>query len=488
MILRMFNYIKTIKILPLLLVLCAFIISVVNYYLFISYFSGQLDKSTNFLILVIINTLLIITLFIYIIYQLFNFFKFYHNNKFVFKFKVKIISIISTICIISILFFILFTFSFFSLNNKLWVNNTLEQGFNASLDVSNLYIEDSKNNIINDITNMRNLVEQKIKLLVTQPIQFDQKFLTDAKILSLSEAVMFFYNEGDKIKIISQTNFNFLPKAQNLDIKKYADLASNAQVIFNKKDSYIRALIKLNNLPNSYLLVGRYMSNEILRNIKDINIENNHYLTLQEQVKDIREKFYLLFILTILLILCSIFILTIHYSTKFFLPILDLILATRKISSGNYNIILDNKNHTEEVSVLLKSFNRMSKSLQRKHSDLNLSLHKFSQESLFLKSVIGSLPVSLLIIDLSLKIKLFNKATKLLLEKNNQDLQDSNINKIITDINILIDRLHNSNMEYISDKVIITNNKGEKKKLSILLSIENSAQEINGYVIMLLED
>jgi two-component system nitrogen regulation sensor histidine kinase NtrY len=486
MIFKIFDYIKEIKILPLLLVLCALIISVINYCLFVSCFSQPLDNSLNFILLISINILTIIILFCYIIYQLYSFFQFYHNNKFVFQFKLKIISIISVISVVSILFFIIFTFSFFNLNHKLWVNNTLEQSFDASLDVSQLYIEDSKNNIINDITHMRELVEKKIKLLVTQPLEFDQKFLYDAKILSLSEAVMFFYN--DKMKIISQTSFNFLPKAQNLDMTQYSNIDMNAQVIFNKENSYIRALIKLDNLPNSYLLVGRYMSNEILRNIKDINIESNHYLTLQEQVRDIRQKFHSLFILTILLILCSVFILTIYYSTKFFLPILDLILATRRISSGNYNVILGKKDHTEEVSVLLKSFNRMSKSLQRRHNELNLLLHKSNQESGFLKSVIGSLPVSLLIIDLSLKIKLFNKATKLLLEKNNQDLQDINISNIITDINILIDRLHNSNMEYISDKIIITNDKGEKKKLSILLSIENSGKEINGYVIMLSEE
>ena len=329
-----------------------------------------------------------------------------------------------------------------------------------------------------------------LKCLLLVPLEFNNKFLKNSEMLSLSEAVIFFYNKKDNsIKIISKSRFSFLPTIDKLDLQQYHyDKDNNYHLIFHEDNNYIRSLIKINALPNTYILVGKVINDQMLRYINNINLEGDNYYKLKGDVEYIKSKFYLFFTLTIFLILFSIFLLTIYYSTKFFLPILDLISATRKVSEGNYSSLLATNNSTKEVLALLKSFNRMTKSIARKTNDINLSLHIANNEARFLKSIFGSLPFSVITVDLSLKIKLFNKSARGLLTSinNKENLQNSNISEFFLDINSFIDKLHISSSNYISDKVTIKLSNNQKQELSMLLSVKSSIKEIDGYIIILL--
>ena len=174
MILKIFDYIQKHKIekfLPAFLVGLSIITSMVNYFSFTSLFSLEKINNILFIMLVCFNVILIALLLIYIIYQLFNFFKFHHRNKFIFHFKIKILLIVTAICMISILFLILFSLSFFKLNSQILLGNIVDQSFNKSLQLSELYIDEQKQEIINDINNIKYFAEKNAKMLITSTIR-----------------------------------------------------------------------------------------------------------------------------------------------------------------------------------------------------------------------------------------------------------------------------------------------------------------------------
>ena len=490
MISKIFNYIrqcKSIIFIPIYLISLSVILCILNYLAYISLFFSEKIDNYAFLMLISMNIIVIISLLIYIIYQLSNFFKFYYKSKFILNFKIKIILVTTTICLVSILFIILFSFSFFKLNSKILVSNIIDKNFAQSLQISEIYIKEQKQNMINNIINVRNFAEKNAKLMINKPLDFDNKFLQRGEMLSLSEIVIFFYNKKNKTKqVISKSEFSFFPIIEKMDIQQYNfDDDNQYNVIFKKSNNYIRVLTKINTLPNTYILIGKVINDKIFEHINNIDVENANYIDMQQEIEYIRGKLYLLFTLTILLILFSVFLLVLHYATRFFLPILDLLSATRKVSQGYYNNLLDVSNSAKEITVLLKSFNRMTKNIERKSNDINLALHIANNETRFLKSVIGSLPISLLVVDLSLKVKLFNKEAGILLAQNNKKLKNMDISEILLNINILLDKLHNSSDHYINDRAIVKSFNDNNKELPILLSVKSSFKEIEGYIIIL---
>jgi len=445
---------------------------------------GEMGKEFP-LFLILIDLALIAIIGGYLIYRVRKFVLAKKKDLFTFKFQTKIVLILSSFCIVPVFLVFLASASFFNISTKSWFSGVVEQALNESLEISSIYVDEHQEGISDDLFYMKKFAEKNTKQILLDPSQFDSSFSGQAATLSLTEAVVFVFNkQNHSTKILSKTPFSFFPSVDKFDFDShYQPNELGYSLIFNEDDNYIRAMTEVSTMPNTYIIVGRLISDKVIRHVKNAQDAHSDYNQLKNQIKKIQAQSVFVFILIMLLIILAVTLLAVNYSSKIFLPIVDIVLATRKVSQGRYNIRIDTKNKTEEIGVLVRSFNHMVKLLGQKNSDLNLSNQIISSKKQFLETVLGNLPAATFVLDVNKNIKLFNKAGKALFP--DRTLNNSDITVIFPEITKIIEKLHNSPDVSVSEKVEVKISK-KTAKLYIFVSIEKSGGEINGYIVNIL--
>ena len=478
----MFKKLKIENYIVITVAIITLIIGLVNYFTAINISSSPETPSLFPKKLIIIDLILLLSIIAYIAYKVSVFFKAKEADLFTFKFQTKIIAIIGSLCILPILIITIFSLSFFKLDTELWFNDTTKKSLEESLEISDIYIAEHKESLADDLFNMKKFAEKNSKELLLNPSEFDNSFAGNAAMFSLTEAVIFLYNaEEDNLKILSKTPFSFFSAMEKLDFKnefKPNDLGYN--LIIDNDDNYIRAIAPIETIPNTYILVGKLLNDTVIRHIKNAQAAHKNFNNTQANLDNLKKQFYIVFILIIALIFFAVILLTIYYSAKIFLPIMDIVLATKKVAQGKYNISLDTKNSNKEIATLLKSFNSMVRLIGQKNSDLNMSHQITNSKKEFLETILGSLPSATIVLDISNRVKLFNKSAKNLFSAHN--LNNGDMNMICPEILDVIEKLHKSPNNIAQDRVSLKINH-QIQTIHILAAIEKSDGEINGYIL-----
>lgn len=465
-----------------ILAILTFAIGLVNY-LTVIQISSQKEIGHSFPVyLMIIDMILIISLISYITYKAYHFLKSKKKDLFTYRFQTKIVLIFGSICVFPVIIIIIFSLSFFNFSTKSWYNDIVNIALNESLEISNIYIDEHHEGVRDDLFSMKKFTEKNTKMILLNSNKFDSNFSGNAAMLSLTEAVVFLYNKEKKsIKVLSKTPVSFFSSIEQLNFEqsfKPNDMGYN--LIFDEDDNYIRAIAPIKTIPNTYILVGKLMNDKVIRHIKNAENANSNYYQMKGEIDGIKEQFYIVFILIIALIFLSVILLAIYYSSKIFLPIMEIVLATRQVSQGKYNISLDTQNSNEEMAVLLKSFNRMVRLIGKKNSDLSMSHKVVSTKKEFLETILGALPAATIVLDVKKVIKLFNKSARRMF--SGQNLNNADMSLICPDLVKILDGLHDDPDEIISDSFNIRIN-NKSVKLHVFASIEKTNNEINGYIL-----
>ncbi|MFZ8864385.1 MAG: HAMP domain-containing protein [Rickettsiales bacterium] len=407
------------------------------------------------------------------------------KDLFVFKFQTKIILFFSSICILPVFIVLIFSAYFFHFSSKSWFSGIVDHTLSESLAISEIYIAEQQKEIVDDLFQIKKFVEQNTTKILLEPAQFDHIFSGKAANLSVTEAVIFMYNDEDNsITILAKTAFSFFPSVENFDFKKqYKPNELGYSVILGADDNYVRAIIEVGTMPKTYIMVGKLISDKIVGHVKNAQDANSNYKKLKANIGKVKSQSIIIFCFIIILIILSVILLAFNYSSRIFLPLVDMVLAIRKVSQGRYNIRIKNTSKSEEIGVLIRSFNHMVKLLGHKNSDLNLSNQIISAKKQFLEVVLGNMPVAIFVLDVNKKVKLFNKSAKALFK--DKTLTNIDLLVLLPELSGLIDRLHISPDGFVHQDLVV-NISGVKVKLSVYISIEKLDDEINGYIVNIL--
>ncbi|TYB31394.1 MAG: hypothetical protein FXF47_04450 [Candidatus Mcinerneyibacterium aminivorans] len=287
--------------------------------------------------------------------------------------------------------------------------------FSTILIIKNYY-DDIKTYLSNDI-------KERKKLIVSK--------LNEQGKYKLSEVEHI--NEREKQNLI-----NFI----NKDIKNWYIFSGPKRVLsynedvfkVNLKQSYLTNEIFNKLEQNNEYLNYNFKKNKIIYYFKNTQFKENIFkinINLSKINKEIFiDNLYLFMFFNIILIV--ILILFILYITRNFLnPIVDLIIATKKVSYGKFDYNIKSKSIIPEMKILLVNFKSMVSRLKALKNNL-----KENQD--FLNDIIESLPIGAIIYNKNLKINLYNEKIK---QNINKKIKKRDISKLFDyDINFRVEK------------------------------------------------
>jgi len=151
--------------------------------------------------------------------------------------------------------------------------------------------------------------------------------------------------------------------------------------ITDSKTNRTTALIKLENLIDTYLYVVKFMDPRVIQYLKDTEQAVNFYYNVENKKTGIKITFGLIYLLLVTLLLFFSVIIGINFASRLTKPIVNLINASEKISSGDLNTKVPLVDSDEEIKKLNENFNLMIDKLKKQQDKLLTSERHIAWEN-----------------------------------------------------------------------------------------------------------
>ncbi len=461
-----------------LVVLSLFFVIITHYKIYVSNI-GDIAKPVPTALLAL-NIIFIILICSLIGLRIRNFVSKYLHENSKNKLQRKIINIIILFAVLPPLLCITYFYIYFSNSSKMWFNNAIDKSLKDSLEISKIYVDENKARLKDNLFELKRFAEKNTDILLSNPIKFEKKLSALAASRSITEAVVMINNK-DKNKILSKTSFSFYPSVENFNIQKdYQPNELGVSIIIDDDDNYMRAITKLDNMPNTYILLGILINDKVIMHIKNVEGANKDYNILKSNIKTTQKQFLTSFTILSFLVIISLILLFIIFISKYILPLLEVINGMQKIADGNYTVKLDKSNKNTEISLLFSSFNKMVTLIAQKNSDLSYSMKLSESKKDFLEYILGSLPSGVIYINTEKNITLYNQLASDLLEK--ETLNGVYIYDVFIGIEKLIKHAE-SHPDQIHNEVISVKSNSKTVKINTSIAIDFSNGEIRGFII-----
>ena len=396
-------------------------------------------NNLNLQILLLVDALLLITLFIIIFRKIYKILINKKKGKSGSETSFKYVIFFSTTALIPSILIAIFSLFLFNVVIQKYFEKQIKTVVNTSAEVAKNYVEETKKSIQADILLIINDLNSKSSLYYVYPNQF-LKVLTTQRLLRRLDEIYLLDSSGNIIMSnVANVNFEFVPPPD----EAFARTLNGIPVrITDPATNRISALVKLDSFIDTYLYIARFMEPRVINYLKQSNEAISFYYSVQNQKTGIKITFAVIYVLIVSLLLFLSVTIAINFASRLTKPIINLISASEKISLGNLDAQVPNIDVDKEFEMLNKNFNLMIKKLKQQQVKLLFTERHKAWENVA-KKLAHEIKNPLTPIQLSIdriKEKYFDKIGD---DKENFLNYLNTINKQIKDIESLLNEFSN---------------------------------------------
>jgi two-component system nitrogen regulation sensor histidine kinase NtrY len=332
----------------------------------------------NFKILISIDLILLLLFFILIIREIYTVLRNKKSAKLGAETSFRYLTFFSITTLLPSILIAVFSLFLFNVGLQKYFDNKIKLVVNNSAEVARNYIQEKRNSIEADILLMALDINNQSKLLYNNPKQF-QNILGSQRLLRRIDEVHLVDSSGEIVMSnIFDPSFDFIPPPEEAFTKS---LTGKPVRIFDAETNRTSALIKLDNFIDTYLYIVKFMDPSIIRHIRQTGDAISFYYSVQDRKTGIKITFGIIYVLIVTLLLFFSIVVSINFASRLTKPIINLIGASEKISSGDLNAKVPNISSDTEIEKLNENFNSMIDKLKKQQDKLLLSERHLAWES-----------------------------------------------------------------------------------------------------------
>ncbi|HJT11636.1 MAG TPA: PAS domain-containing sensor histidine kinase, partial [Dongiaceae bacterium] len=357
-----------------------------------------------------------------------------------------------------------------------WFSPAVRDALGSSVNVSQVYVNEHKANILVDIGYIAENLQR-------DPSLFDEKkqIIVDRLVARLgslatsrSVRVYLFDGQGRQISRTAEPGFQD-PAPTPAEIAE----ARDGVVVTNPRPELITALVPLRMLTDAYLMVVRVVDPEVLSYYTRNRSAVVEYNRLDQNRQDVQYAFFVVYALVALLVLLGAIWAGIWAANRLVRPISTLIAAADRVSEGDLEAQVPVEREDDEIGTLGRTFNRMTQQLVAQRADLVDANRQLDQRRRFTETVLSGVSAGVVGVDQDGKITIVNRAAARLLDAEVQDMEDSFYAASMPELAALIRRAMEEPVGRASGEVQVK--RGAKTRtLSVQVASEKDAQ---GFVV-----
>ena len=373
----------------------------------------------NLQYLLIINIILLFSLFIFIFLEIKKAIKNDIDNDGL-KSNKKYITYFALFTLIPSVLISIFSLFLFSFALEKYFDRKVTTVVNNSYELARSYVEEIKNKIQSEIVLIAFDVNKSKKFLNDNTDEY-KRFLNTQKII----------RDVDEIHIIDLNKEILFTSLETSQIyKPPVDKALNLVLdddrplkIINAPENISASIMRLQNYDNRFLYVVKYLDENISRYLNESQEAINFYYTVEEKSTGIKISFAIIYIIVVSVLLFVSISIAIRFSSRFFRSINNLIYASSSIGDGNLNAKVPEVKTDKDLELLNKNFNLMIDRLKNQQEKLIINERHEAWESLARK-LAHEIKNPLTPIQLTID-RLRNKYSNLLESKESKNFEEN---------------------------------------------------------------
>ncbi len=459
----------------------AALISGVATYNIITQNSGALAVDSEMvLLLILVDLVLLLGLGVVISYKITKLWLARRRGSVGSRLQTRIVALLSLVAILPTIAVAIFSALFFYAGVQAWFNERVGTALNESVAVAESYLAEHKEIIRTDALAMAYNLSRQAPELISNSKRFDTFVSNYAALRSLTEAVVF-----QRGNILGKTPLSF---SLIFDVESLTDdvlaRAGEGEVVLLTSDTEnrVRALIKLNNFFDTYLLVGRPVDSKVLAHVEQTKGSAAEYQRLKNNISGLQIKFSILFIGVALLLLLATIWVGMVFAAELVKPVNELVSATERVKAGDLQARVTERPHNDEIGTLGRAFNRMTDQLEKQRAELIEVNRQIDTRRHFIEAVLSGVSAGVIALDSHKHITLANRSAINLLHTTSEALQQQLFSDVFPEMKTLIKQAEKTPEKAIQDEIHLTRN---NRKMTLLVRIvaEELGHAINGYIV-----
>ena len=332
----------------------------------------------NLQIVLIADLVLLVFFFVLIIRETYKILNERRKGQIGSQTSLRYILFFSTTTLLPSILIAIFSLILFNVGLQNFFDNKIKTAVNNSAEVAKNYVDQTRNSIEADILLIFLDLNSQSALYYENPKQF-LNLLTSQRLLRRLDEVHLLDSSGNIIMSnIVDPSINFVRPTEEAFTRS---LDGRPVRIIDSRTNRTSALVKLNNFIDTYLYVVKFMDPKLINYLKQTGEAVSFYYTVQESKTGIKITFAVIYLLIVSLLLFLSIILSINFASKLTLPIINLIGASEKISSGDLDTKVPLIETDSEFKKLNENFNSMITKLKKQQNILLMSERHKAWES-----------------------------------------------------------------------------------------------------------
>ncbi len=389
----------------------------------------------NLQYLLILDVTLLVIFLILLIRETSKLFSQYLKKKTGSKTSLNYVLQFSLFAFIPSLIVAVFSLILFNVALQKYFDQKITSAVNNSYEVAKNYIEESKRSVEADIFLISTDLNKYYNVYFSNPVKFKQ-FVRTQRLL----------RKIDEIYLIDSTGSILLKDVNNNDVEfkvpsdeYFNDALEGKPVPIDRSEEKKTAfMVKLNNYIDTYLYITKNVQPQLLNYLDATEQAVNFYYTVENNRTGIKITFAIIYIIVVSMLLFLTIVLAIAFAGRLTKPIINLISASKSISSGQLDSKVPDIESDEEIKILNQNFNNMIDRLKIQQDKL-LVAERFSAWETVARKLAHEIKNPLTPIQLSIDRLRDKYSEKLKDEKNEFTKYLETINRQIIDIKKLVD-------------------------------------------------
>lgn len=393
------------------------------------------------------------------------------------KLHSRIVAMFSLLAIAPTILVAGFSAIFFNIVIQSWFNERVETAIDESIAIAQAYLGEHKKVISVNAQAMAAELAPIVPYLLSESEELNQKLRDEVELRALDEAIVFNRNQ-----VLGRSRFSFPFRADFIPGKDLEDAKSTSVLYASEENQRVRALVAINPVTETYLLVGRSVEPTVLTRIKNAEKAEQEYKRLEAQGSNIALKFAAIFVGIAILLLLAAVLGGLFFANKLARPIRHLIQASDEVCKGNLSVRIAEEEETEELSSLTSAFNRMTSQLESQRDEIMIANEQLDTRRQFTEAVLAGVSAGVVGLDAKGNIHLPNHSACKLLGIDLNAKIGKKLIKVIPEMAPLFKEIKEIGTDFI-EKQITLNRDGYGHTLLVRLSLENTRNKLTGYVV-----
>jgi len=324
----------------------------------------------NLKALLIVDLILLGLFFGLIVREMYKLLKERRSKKLGSETSLRYLILFSTTTLLPSILIAIFSLILFNVGLQKYFDKKIKSIVNNSAEVASNYVNQSRNSIESDILLMVLDVNRRSSLYYDNPKKF-LNLLTSQRLLRRLDEVHLLDSSGNVIMSnIIDVSIDFVPPPKEAFAKS---LDGKPVRITDPNTNRTSALVKLDNFIDTYLYVVRFMDPKVINYLQETSDAVSFYYSVQDRKTGIKISFAIIYVIIVSLLLFLSVIISINLASRLTLPIINLIGASEKISSGDLNAKVPKIKTDKEFEKLNTNFNLMMEKLKIQQDKLLMS-------------------------------------------------------------------------------------------------------------------